>query len=380
MKPSLTVTAAALAITVSHVGAAPAATQVASFDGSGTHIVISNAPELIPALGFTLECWTRGSDAAGRLVNVGDGVRGATNRAYDLSVTTGEFIGWIFFQGSDGVQLTAPMTDSGWTHLAMTFDSANGIASLSVDGELVVSKTQTQDGTSLTGLSIRPSSFPLVFGRNNSFSAWNLDGELARVRIWSHALSADEARCLSDVEISSASMPSYPGLVDVWNLSGDSLSVSGNHDGTIVGSLSFIDDVIPSLFVRPYCIGAPNSVGAGAMIDHTGTTSIAQNDLLLTVEGCPPMVVALVLFGRTRGQSPRGDGYQCLVGPDVDGLAAVVTDVGGTATAAVDYSALPAGGALAGKTLHFQFAYRDVAGPGGSGFNFSNSLSIEFCP
>ncbi len=34
----------------------------------------------------------------------------------------------------------------------------------------------------------------------------------------------------------------------------------------------------------------------------------------------------------------------------------------------------------AGEEWNFQFWYRDPTGPGGTGFNFSDGLSVHFCP
>ena len=84
--------------------------------------------------------------------------------------------------------------------------------------------------------------------------------------------------------------------------------------------------------VTSYCVTSPNSVGSGAVMSTSGTTSIV-----------------------------------------------VKSDVFGQATFAVDYGNLPAGGSIfAGSTWNFQHWYRDP-GFGSFGFNFSDAVEATFC-
>lgn len=130
---------------------------------------------------------------------------------------------------------------------------------------------------------------------------------------------------------------------------------------------------------KTYCIGSPNSAGSGASIGHTGTTSIAANDLVLTATDCPPNMNALFYYGTLQAQAPLGNGFRC-VGGLVWRLPPVTVGANGSATTLVDFNSLPPGGAIAaGDTRHFQLFYRDIAA-GGAGFNFSNALTATFCP
>ena len=345
--------------------------QVAEFDGSRDCITIANSPALRPPSAFTLECWVNGTGANGRLVNFGDGISGNTNRAYDLSFTSG-FVGWMFFQQGNGVQLDGPPPANPWAHVAMTFDSGLGLATLIVDGQQVDQETTTGQGAPLQGLTIRGSSYPLVFGMNNNFTAWDLDGQLDRVRIWSRALSASEVRCLTDVRITTSDFPSFPGLVDVWNFQGDVRSESGLHNGTICGNTSLVTAAIPSLFVDVYCPGSPNSVGPGARLSILGSTNVTVNRFALQLTGCPPSTTGHWVVGTGQVQVPFGDGVFCVSGPGLVVFPRSRVDAAGNFTLPADISGIPAG-ALA----NVQFLYVDPFGV--IGFNASDGAALEFC-
>ncbi|MBK7644898.1 MAG: hypothetical protein IPJ19_17960 [Planctomycetes bacterium] len=132
-------------------------------------------------------------------------------------------------------------------------------------------------------------------------------------------------------------------------------------------------------FAPNYCVGAPNSVGAGARISAAGTQSIAANNLKLFVADAPAQVPALFYYGPSTAQVPFGNGFQC-VGGTLHGLAVLGTNQVGAGWQAVDYNALPPGGQITvGSTWNFQCKYRDDAA-GGAHLNTSDALSIVFAP
>ncbi len=135
-----------------------------------------------------------------------------------------------------------------------------------------------------------------------------------------------------------------------------------------------------------YCQTAPNSVGGGALIYSTGSPSVVANDLVLEVTGATPSQFGIFYYGSTQIQIPFGDGFRC-VGAGSTGtfrLPIITTDAFGDASFPLDVNDPPAaagpGAVVAGADWNFQFWYRDPAGPGGSGFNFSDGLAVGFCP
>ncbi|MDP6409745.1 MAG: integrin alpha [Planctomycetota bacterium] len=129
-----------------------------------------------------------------------------------------------------------------------------------------------------------------------------------------------------------------------------------------------------------YCTAAPNSAGAGAQLDHSGSLSVAANDFALRVDGCPPLHFGLFYYGTQDIEMPFGDGFRC-VGGTVFRLGIASTGASGMAAWALDldHPPLPAGRITPGSHWNFQFWYRDI--PAGlSGFNLSDALSGTFSP
>ena len=137
--------------------------------------------------------------------------------------------------------------------------------------------------------------------------------------------------------------------------------------------------------VTNYCQTAPNSVGPGALISHTGTTSIAANDFTVTVTGAVPGKLGLFYYGAEQTEVPFGNGYRC-VGPGGIALFRLgppqAIDAFGYAARLVDFTQPPPGsgpGAIhPGDTWNFQFWYRDPSV--GAGMNLSDALEALFCP
>ncbi len=133
--------------------------------------------------------------------------------------------------------------------------------------------------------------------------------------------------------------------------------------------------------VESYCVSAPNSVGAGATMGSTGSTSITVDDFALTVSGAPPGESALFFYGRDPNSTPFGDGFLCVRAPLYRLRPPVQLDAQGEATYAIDFQNPPSPGAtiLPGTAWYFQCWYRDP-GFGGSGFNSTDGLRAGFCP
>ncbi len=160
------------------------------------------------------------------------------------------------------------------------------------------------------------------------------------------------------------------------------------------GELYFVDrtggdvfKIVPGDCVATsYCTSSPNSVGPGATISGTGPTSIATDDFDLRAHGAVPGEFGIFFYGNDQTTVPFGDGVLCVAGAGLHLfrlVPPVPVDATGQTERALDFDDLP-GGMLGeidpGSTWNFQFWYRDPAGPGGSGFNLSDGLSVLFCP
>ena len=149
------------------------------------------------------------------------------------------------------------------------------------------------------------------------------------------------------------------------------------YTGSQSGWVSLID-----LFRQPqgYCSSSPNSVGPGAVLHVTGSASLAANDLQLWSTGLPSGVLGAFSYGDAQASLPFGNGVQCL-GGTTHRFGLITVNASGVALTPVDYTgSAGAGGAItAGSTWNFQFTYRDTAG-GGSQFNLSDAVSVDFLP
>jgi len=128
-----------------------------------------------------------------------------------------------------------------------------------------------------------------------------------------------------------------------------------------------------------YCVGAPNSVGPGAVIAVSGSLSVADNDFHLHTAGNPVGQFGLFFFGSTQIQIPFGNGFRCVGGGVFRLLPPQITDAFGEVSRTVDFTSAPAAGLITGgSTWNFQFWYRDPD-DGGAAFNLSDGVSVLFC-
>jgi len=141
---------------------------------------------------------------------------------------------------------------------------------------------------------------------------------------------------------------------------------------------SFVVQSQGSNGIARVCTSSPNSAGAGAVIDFSGSASLSAAHLELAVSGAPHGKTGLFFVGTELVSSPLGDGLRC-AGGELVRFGALVTGQDGTATHGLDFGALPGSPAVAGDRFVAQFWYRDPAG-GPAGFNLSDALELRLCP
>ena len=135
-----------------------------------------------------------------------------------------------------------------------------------------------------------------------------------------------------------------------------------------------------------HCLSASNSTGVASTIGATGTPSVAANDLILIAQQLPVGEMGMFFYGHSaaQGWNPSGDGLLCVQAPLFRLRPATVASAQGTASLAIDLNSAPMNGGpgaiLAGHRVYFQYVYRDSQSPGSAGFNYSNGLTVEYCP
>ena len=130
--------------------------------------------------------------------------------------------------------------------------------------------------------------------------------------------------------------------------------------------------------------GCQHSLGYGALLTPTGTTSIAANDLSLVGTNMPKKKVTLTIFGTQQIANPFYDGLLC-VGGQVSRLPTHLNS-GDPGTVQFDnVVGLLSNGPvpLDGLTLNFQLWFRDAPAnqtPCGLKANTSNAYQLTFTP
>ena len=125
-----------------------------------------------------------------------------------------------------------------------------------------------------------------------------------------------------------------------------------------------------------FCITSPHSSGPGAFMSATGDGSISANSLSLEANDAPADRFGIFFYGPNQVQLAFGDGVRC-VGGSTNRLPLIQTDFVGFASFDIDLTT--ANDITVGGTQNFQFWFRDPMGPGGTGFNTSDGLSVFFC-
>ncbi len=154
----------------------------------------------------------------------------------------------------------------------------------------------------------------------------------------------------------------------------------GASPGDLTGVLRAVTFGGGASLTYNYCVSTQNSFGMNAIMQSSGPTSVGANLFQLGVQSAAPSSQGLFFYGPNETQVPFGLGFRCVGGP-IFRLSAVLTDVAGDQTIAVDLANPPseAGRILPGSTWKFQFWYRDALAIGGN-FNLSDGLSATFTP
>ncbi len=122
--------------------------------------------------------------------------------------------------------------------------------------------------------------------------------------------------------------------------------------------------------------GCANSTGSGARLAAFGSAIVGADTVVLTARQCPPSAPGLFFAGSSAITAGAfGDGLRC-VGSSVVRLGVTTTSPSGVAQSSMQLSILE--GLSGGELRHYQFWYRNVAGPCGQRFNTSNALSIQW--
>lgn len=165
----------------------------------------------------------------------------------------------------------------------------------------------------------------------------------------------------------------------------DSVQRCPNGSGGVLNSAGFVTKLATpgaecalSASFDNYCVAFPNSVSvAGALMDHSGSGSVSENNTVLICHDVPDNF-GIFYFGATQAFTlPFGNGVQCVGQPVMRLNPVSMPSTPNTAERVLDFlGAGPESQILGGENWNFQYWYRD---PGqGAGTNTSDGLSVSF--
>ncbi|MFT5154333.1 MAG: hypothetical protein ACI841_004340, partial [Planctomycetota bacterium] len=132
--------------------------------------------------------------------------------------------------------------------------------------------------------------------------------------------------------------------------------------------------------IANHCVSSANSTGSAVVLQATGSSSVAVNNLVLSADNLPLNENGLFFYGPGERQAPFGPGHVCVQGP-LQRLSLLNSGAAGFVSHALDLTSprQPSGQISAGTNWSFQLYYRDAAA-GGAAFNTSDGLTVNFCP
>jgi hypothetical protein len=219
-----------------------------ALDGLNDFVRIPDAPQFGGMSSLTVEAWFMPYNTSrdNPIFYKGDGVNIRTDRSYDLWLLP-HTSSWAVFTGTDGWtwlygSTPPPVSVNQWTHLAATYDSIKGVASIYFNGDLFLTTTTDAVESPISGL-VRDSSEDLILGaflENMYHGSVFSFGLMDEVRIWNYARSTSQITSNFNKLVN----PSENGLIGYWNFDESfqnpyvyDLSSYGNS-GTLGSSLS----------------------------------------------------------------------------------------------------------------------------------------------
>jgi hypothetical protein len=187
-------------------------------------ISVPDSPDLRPT-NVTVQCWVKGTNTFGYRYIVGK-ARGAGGISY--AIYTAASGGAIFWVERAGTPDWVPSGDAGqviwdgnWHHLTGTYDGNS--SHLYVDG------VEAGTGTEGAGEIDYSEPQPLIFGDYQLARGLPYSGALDEVKVFSRAMTAEEAM---ETYTNPSSPAASNGLVGWWKADGNLLDSWGTHHGT----------------------------------------------------------------------------------------------------------------------------------------------------
>lgn len=126
-----------------------------------------------------------------------------------------------------------------------------------------------------------------------------------------------------------------------------------------------------------YCGVGPNSSGAAARIQVSGSIDVPDNGMILRASPVPNNTLGLFFFGSGIANQPFGNGRLCISG-QINRLPVIQAN-GNNFAQLVDFTSGNGTAITTGSTWHFQCWFRDVPA-GGSNFDLSDGMHVNFLP
>ncbi len=230
------------------VATTQAQNQALLLDGANDLASIPSAAGLQNPTAFTVEFWfkTNQIGVSKWLVTKGDGGSIFTDRAYDILLAADGRIEALLLFGTAASgearflnSSTKKVTANTWHHVALTYASSPGIASIYLDGVLLESQTTLHNpaGAPMAGHTLRQSSQAVRVGTIGPIAGGPnmLGGEVDALRVWNVARTQAQIRGTIDAEITFSS----PGLVTSVNFNGNGLDTIGTNHAALLNGATY---------------------------------------------------------------------------------------------------------------------------------------------
>ncbi len=177
----------------------PVTNLILSLDGNGSYMSVQSAADLQSPSQITIEAWIYPANLNQcQYIVKGDNGSGNSQRSYEMfwgNIANGApgVVFDVFLGSTTYATLAAAISETNWTHIAATYESAGGVFQLYTNGNLAVVTNRNAGGVESTaGLTVRQTTFPLNIGGQPMIPALQYSGGFAggymdEIRIWTTA-------------------------------------------------------------------------------------------------------------------------------------------------------------------------------------------------